>query len=115
MRDDMWPLAAVVLADMIIKEQKMIADTFNQKPTPASCEKADEVERVTGWRPPVIYDVSTDTYRLATQADLDAYAVLSRSYSTTRQFLRKIDEEHQRAVDEAKKLVRATVPNGETW
>jgi hypothetical protein len=64
-----------------------------------------EDQSIAGWKPPLIYDVSTDTTRLATQADIKRLELLQRAYTNMQRFLAEIEREHQqlmaayRAVD----------------
>ncbi len=37
-------------------------------------------ESVNGWTPPMIYDISSDKYRIATQDDADTLVAVSQEY-----------------------------------
>jgi hypothetical protein len=52
-------------------------------------EVAEKVHAATGWRPPIMYDISTDDWRLATQEDIDRLLQMSRAYGETVVFLKQ--------------------------
>lgn len=55
---------------------------------------ADDVEKATGWRPPIIYDGTLDQFRLVTQADIERFEILVATYAKICDQLRHI--EHHR-------------------
>lgn len=48
-----------------------------------------------GWSPPVIYDIQTDRYRVATQKDIDDLQEILGRYAALRDVIRKEDEWHK--------------------
>ena len=53
------------------------------------------MDEINGWKPPVIYDVASDSKRIATQADIDnmvnALRILGDAVSKMREGLRIVD------------------------
>lgn len=51
-------------------------------------------ESIQGWKPPVIYDVSIDATRIATQGDINALTMVSRAYANLLVTLKQIDRDN---------------------
>lgn len=47
-----------------------------------------------GWKPPIIYDIAIDAFRLATQADIDNFMEMTKAYGQIRQHLKDIEAIH---------------------
>ena len=50
---------------------------------------------IAGWKPPVVYDIEIDKFRIATQGDVDRLTRLQQSYGEMRRLLKLIEEEHE--------------------
>lgn len=64
----------------------------------------DDVPSITGWKPPVIYDIQTDQMRIATQDDIDrltsivrAFGIVVSTVEDQRQLLRTAEATRQAA------------------
>jgi hypothetical protein len=65
-------------------------------------ETAEKVKDLTGWKPPVIYDLQTDTHRIATQEDIDRLQTIERLYGeVVFQTRRLLDEQKARLANRA--------------
>lgn len=57
----------------------------------------DEPE-LSGWKPPLIYDLSCDERRLATQADVDRLVMIARLYEEVMSGIRRLGSDHEQRI-----------------
>lgn len=59
-------------------------------------------ESIKGWKPPIVYDVSIDEYRIAEQRDIDQLVAVQQAYGELRQKLKEMESIHNALLERMK-------------
>ena len=64
--------------------------------------KWDREQTINGWKPPVMYDVTLDNYRIVTQGDVDRFLMLVGVYGTLCRSIDDLKKQRDAAAQELK-------------